>query len=383
MSIFDIPEGLLDASSKILEARTATGKPTKEEGCGCGEGCDCDDCKAHAGDEVQEAVKMSLTPKNDLLYKAVKDLFPDATNIKDGNYKNHGRVSFETNYNNKGKKVGKHTREYQFDALDFQDNPKNIKKLLSPFKHNLDEDVNSFLNNVLSEKAPPDAKIKNWLEDPKVQASFKDQYGEKYKDVMFGKAWKMYDEKSEEVSEALWKNPQRELPLEKPNELITLKQMLDSERKRVKAEGRDYYPQAIDYVTPKTKVLRDIKTPMGLFKNNDIGPYYEEWYLWIDFKPTVEKVAAIKKLFVKPTVVKHKPMSLIIRVYVYEDSATFNLISNDKDTLYTSKIQINPNDKIINIQNKLIKWVQSEAKKVTFDKLKVIGIDASQIKPRA
>lgn len=108
----------------------------REEDCGCD--CDCEDCKANEADEnpCQDGYEMV------------------GTKMKDG------------------KKV-----------------PNCV-----PIK----EDVNSFLNNVLSEKAPPDEKIKKWLEDPKVQASFKDQYGERYKEVMFGKAWKMYDDKQEE-----------------------------------------------------------------------------------------------------------------------------------------------------------------------------------------
>lgn len=48
------------------------------------------------------------------------------------------------------------------------------------------------------EKAPPSEKIKKWLEDPKVQASFKDQYGDKYKEVMFGRAWNMYNKSKED-----------------------------------------------------------------------------------------------------------------------------------------------------------------------------------------
>lgn len=100
-----------------IDEATATGKPMKEKECGCGEECDCEDCKKKHQEEEKCKIK---------------------------------------------------------------------------------EDINDFLNSVLSEKAPPDEKIKKWLEDPKVQASFKDQYGDKYKEVMFGKAWKMYDDKQEE-----------------------------------------------------------------------------------------------------------------------------------------------------------------------------------------
>lgn len=49
----------------------------------------------------------------------------------------------------------------------------------------------------LQEKSPPSEKSKKWLEDPKVQAAFKDQYGDKYKEVMFAKAWKDFKEEVE------------------------------------------------------------------------------------------------------------------------------------------------------------------------------------------
>lgn len=55
-----------------------------------------------------------------------------------------------------------------------------------------------FTDKVINEESPPSEKWKKWLEDEKVQKSFKDQYGERWKEVMFAKAWKGYnDEKGE------------------------------------------------------------------------------------------------------------------------------------------------------------------------------------------
>ena len=51
---------------------------------------------------------------------------------------------------------------------------------------------------LVCEKAPPDEKILKWTEDPKVKASFKDQYGDKWAEVMYATAWKMYKDKQEE-----------------------------------------------------------------------------------------------------------------------------------------------------------------------------------------
>lgn len=56
-------------------------------------------------------------------------------------------------------------------------------------------DVNVKVNQSLDEESPPDPKLKKWLEDPKVQKEFKKQYGDRYKEVMFAKAWKDYKAK--------------------------------------------------------------------------------------------------------------------------------------------------------------------------------------------
>lgn len=61
-----------------------------------------------------------------------------------------------------------------------------------------EESVQSLIEKVLNEEAPPSEKWKKWLEDEKVQQSFKDQYGERWKEVMFAKAWKGYNDEQGE-----------------------------------------------------------------------------------------------------------------------------------------------------------------------------------------
>jgi len=53
----------------------------------------------------------------------------------------------------------------------------------------------------LNEESPPDEKLKKWLEDPKVQASFKSQYGDEWKEVMFARAWALYNKKEKSANE--------------------------------------------------------------------------------------------------------------------------------------------------------------------------------------
>lgn len=49
----------------------------------------------------------------------------------------------------------------------------------------------------LSEVAPPDAEIEKWAEEPKVKRAFRKKYGERWKQVMYGHAWNMFNKKSE------------------------------------------------------------------------------------------------------------------------------------------------------------------------------------------
>jgi len=65
-----------------------------------------------------------------------------------------------------------------------------------------DEMLLSESGEQISEKAPPDDKILKWTEDPKVKASFKDKYGDKWAEVMYATAWKMYNSKTKEQNEA-------------------------------------------------------------------------------------------------------------------------------------------------------------------------------------
>lgn len=79
------------------------------------------------------------------------------------------------------------------------------------FEELFDEKLNE--GEVVTEKAPPDEKILKWTEDPKVKKSFKDQYGDKWAEVMYATAWKMYNDKNEEwnIDEELgesWDAPQ-------------------------------------------------------------------------------------------------------------------------------------------------------------------------------
>lgn len=65
-----------------------------------------------------------------------------------------------------------------------------------------DEMLLSESGEPISEKAPPDDKILKWTEDPKVKSSFKDKYGDKWAEVMYATAWKMYNSKMKEQNEA-------------------------------------------------------------------------------------------------------------------------------------------------------------------------------------
>jgi len=51
---------------------------------------------------------------------------------------------------------------------------------------------------MISEKAPPDAEIEKWLEKPETKAEFKDRYGNDWEKVMYATAWKMHKDKSKE-----------------------------------------------------------------------------------------------------------------------------------------------------------------------------------------
>ena len=48
---------------------------------------------------------------------------------------------------------------------------------------------------VIVEKAPPDEKIQNWLEDPKTKDEFKSKYGADWEEIMYATAWKIYNDK--------------------------------------------------------------------------------------------------------------------------------------------------------------------------------------------
>ena len=51
---------------------------------------------------------------------------------------------------------------------------------------------------MISEKAPPDAEIEKWLEKPETKAEFKDRYGDDWEKVMYATAWKMHKDKTKE-----------------------------------------------------------------------------------------------------------------------------------------------------------------------------------------
>ena len=51
---------------------------------------------------------------------------------------------------------------------------------------------------MISEKAPPDAEIEKWLEKPETKAEFKDRYGNDWEKVMYATAWKMHKDKTKE-----------------------------------------------------------------------------------------------------------------------------------------------------------------------------------------
>jgi hypothetical protein len=52
----------------------------------------------------------------------------------------------------------------------------------------------------ITEKAPPDADIEKWLEKDSTKAEFKKRYGDKWSEVMYATAWKMYKSKEEEYN---------------------------------------------------------------------------------------------------------------------------------------------------------------------------------------
>jgi hypothetical protein len=54
---------------------------------------------------------------------------------------------------------------------------------------------------LISEKAPPDADIEKWLEKPETKAEFKDRYGDDWEKVMYATAWKMHKDKIKEQEE--------------------------------------------------------------------------------------------------------------------------------------------------------------------------------------
>lgn len=53
----------------------------------------------------------------------------------------------------------------------------------------------------ITEKSPPDADIEKWLENPETKALFKDRYGDKWQEVMYATAWKMYNGKLKDQNE--------------------------------------------------------------------------------------------------------------------------------------------------------------------------------------
>lgn len=53
----------------------------------------------------------------------------------------------------------------------------------------------------LMEKAPPDADIEKWLEDPETKKAFKEKYGDSWESVLYATAWKTYHQKKKKEKE--------------------------------------------------------------------------------------------------------------------------------------------------------------------------------------
>lgn len=53
-----------------------------------------------------------------------------------------------------------------------------------------------FKDYLLTEEAPPDKEIEKWIKDNK--ARFKEKYGDDYEKYLYGRAWKMYNDKEKE-----------------------------------------------------------------------------------------------------------------------------------------------------------------------------------------
>jgi hypothetical protein len=49
------------------------------------------------------------------------------------------------------------------------------------------------MEELITEKAPPDPKIEKWIR--RVKPIFKKEYGEDWAKYLYGKAWTMYDKK--------------------------------------------------------------------------------------------------------------------------------------------------------------------------------------------
>ncbi len=49
--------------------------------------------------------------------------------------------------------------------------------------------------NVLLEKAPPDAKLLKWIEDPKTKKEYEKRYGDGWEGRLYAMAWMIYNRK--------------------------------------------------------------------------------------------------------------------------------------------------------------------------------------------
>ena len=71
---------------------------------------------------------------------------------------------------------------------------------LLPGSKNVDEEKGDIeLAAGINEVSPPDPEIEKWASDPDVKASFKKQYGDRWQEVLYAKAWQKYNSKQESV----------------------------------------------------------------------------------------------------------------------------------------------------------------------------------------
>lgn len=89
------------------------------------------------------------------------------------------------------KEEEKEEKKEEAAAKDAESDDEEEKKEIS------EEELQTIVSQ-LKEVAPPDADLEAWASSEDVKKAFKERYGDRWKEVMYGHAWNMYNKKDGE-----------------------------------------------------------------------------------------------------------------------------------------------------------------------------------------